>query len=404
MLASFKKVIENRATNKTHIPDELLNVLNKDLPDGFHYTAYENGICVLSSTEKKDIKIKMEIEIPESAKKYADIIKTYSDLEEYAYRTQQKIKLNPYEDNTIIINGSRIKVSDLIKTPFDISNEFKVEQFEMIPPPFPHMQSLLLAGGDIEIDFQAKRMPYDSMSEIFICLNYKDLLMLDIILNEQHMLESKVTIRLEPKTSSAKELLKIYKFYNEFLEGNITYKGYAFGPQVDNIINEKVNSNLINYLQKIVMVENALNIEFDISGTIKPEDTYIIEQLYFSFVLKQPFKTYEKISEISGKGNFSGEYRNITNEMLTFTCTGTHSVNIFNVKLDMFVLQGIFNIIIDDMKISEKNAFKIKIKPDNNLYISRIFFLSKEKMMEYQKDKKIIEKLQKAEELKILTL
>lgn len=400
MLADFRSVMMNKNKNNTHIPKELIDVFNKDLPKGLKYVEYMNGICHLTSEEEQQLELSLLVTIPEGAKKYEGVIKTNADLAEYAYRTQQELNLNPNKDNTVIINGNKINVKDIIKAPF-MDNGRQLTGFKMVPSEFPLIPSIKLQSGGVYLTFDAKREPYDSMTEIFIRFKYKDFIIIDMIMNEKTQ-DSKLTISMEVETSTAAEMLKVYKFYNGFIDGNVKYKGEPIGIKSNAAI-EKVDLDTIRLLNKIVKLEKKLGVTLIIPQIIKSEDVKTAEQLYSCLILGKPFKTYANFGEITGTGKFYKSLDRICNKTISFTCVNEKTVRLLGIDINIYDLQGLFNIFVEKAEIEKNKEFKIKTKPSpvGKSYMSEMYFLTEEAMCDFQGHDDWLNQLKNAKKIKV---
>lgn len=399
MLASFKKLNEKKDEKHTRIPQELLQLLNMDLPDDLEYISYDDGMCAVQPIGNKNNTISMKVTLPETAQKYKDVIKTSEDLAEYSYRTQQKLKLSPYEDNTIIMNGHRIAVDKLITFPLDGGKTLKDNVFVMAPPPFNKIPPIVLKAGKVELEFQVERKPYDSMNETLIQLSYKDMIIIDAILDEK-TLNSKWTIHLNTENKSAKELYDMFVFYNAFGKGNIKYKNQKFTtPTKKDVI--YVDETNIELLRKIIKIEEKLNVEFEIPNQFTYKEFEIVEQLYRSLISKKAFKHIAPFNELTCTGTPPDEnaIEKTINSSLMLTGCDEKTIDVFGIKFKLFLLQALFNLFVLDVKVCDENTTKFKIDDTNKkMFACYRYFPDEESVIRYQKNnKKWVEKFKEAE-------
>ena len=402
MLASFKKLNSKKDEKHTRIPNELLKVLNQKLPDGLEYEAHEDGMCSIKPISNKNNTISMMVHIPESARKYKGVIKTPADLAEYAYRTQQTLRLNPYEDNTILMNGHRIKVDEIMTFPLNEDKSLKNGEFFMQPPAFDKLKPVYLEAGQISLEFQTERKPYDSMYEIFIQLTYKNLIAIDIILNEKSF-QSIWTIHMNANTKSADDLYKVFVFYNYFGKGNIKYKGEKFAVPSNKTGFSFVDKANIELLRKIVKIENKLNITFDIPAQFSYAEYEMVEQLYTSLVLGKPFKKIKPFNELTCTGTtlHSGSIESIKNKDILLTSCNTKLIELFGQKIELYLLQAMFHMFVKDVEIYDENTTKLKIDDTNkNMFVSFRYFTNEESVIKYQRVGDWIKKFEEAKEIK----
>ena len=320
------------------------------------------------------------------------------DLAEYAYRTQQSLKLKPYEDNTIIMNGHKIGIEKLMTFPLDDSKVMEKEEFFIQPPPFDKFDPITLEAGNVVLEFQVERKPYDSMNEIFIQLSYKELIVIDIILDEDTF-QSKWTIHTTPKSNSANDLYRVLVFYNEFGKGNVKYQGERFAALVDKKGFSFVDKSNIELLRKVIQLENKLNIVFDIPTQFTNNDYAIVEQLYTSLILNKPFKRIVSFNELTCTGTpLEGKgIESILNKDILLTACNVKTIELFGNKFDLFMLQAFFHLLVIDVEICDENTTKLKIDDTNKkMFISYRYFIDEDAVIRYQRNKKWIDKFENA--------
>lgn len=404
MLASFKKLKSKENEQHTYIPKELLKVLNQELPNGLKYVSHNDGMCSIEPVSDTNNTISMNIEIPESAKKYKGIIKTVNDLIEYAYRTQQTLQLKPYDDNTIIMNGNRIKMEQLIKFPLDDNKALGNGKFMISPPPFSELTPLVLEAGKISLEFQAERKPYDSMNEIYIQLMYKNLITIDVILNEQTSM-SNWTIHMNANTHRASELYKIFVFYNNFGSGKVKYGGEKIAVSKKRNSFSFVDKDIIVLLDKLIKLEKKLNITFNIPSQLSYLEEKKVEQLYSSLILNKPFKQVKPFNELTCNGmgwvnDNDKAVEQIIDKKILITSGGMETVELFGQKIQLYLLQAIFNMLVKDVEIYDETTIKLKIDDKNKeMFASYRYFKNDTSAIRYQKNNKWIDIFEKAEEI-----
>lgn len=400
MLASFKKLNNKKDEKHTRIPSELLKVLNQELPAELKYVARENGMCILEPNGNK-FSINMLINIPEIAKKYKGTIKTVRDLAEYAYRTQQALSLNPYEDNTIIMNGHRIRVDQLITFPLDEQKKVCNDKFFLEPPPFDEVEPIALEAGKVSLKFNVERKPYDSMHEMLIQLSYKDLITIDFVIDEK-TLKSKWTIHTNINTTSARELYEVVVFYNCFGKGQVKYKGERIGSIESKSGFIFADKKYVIMLERLIKLEEKLGVMFRVPQQFSYKEHEIIEQLYTSLILNKPFKITNSFDAITFTGTTIEDIHAIKNKELLLTSCNENIVELFGEKISLYLLQAIFHMKIEDIENCDENTTRLKIdKTNEKMLVSYRYFTDEMSVIRYQsKNKNWIDKFKYAKEIK----
>ena len=239
------------------------------------------------------------------------------------------------------------------------------------------------------------------MNEIFIQLSYKELVEIDVILNED-TLQSKWTIHMNAKSESASDLYKVLVFYNAFGRGNVKYKGEKFASPVDTKGFSFVDKNNIELLKKVIKIESRLNITFEIPTQFTNNDYTIVEQLYTSLVLNKPFKRITGFNELTCTGTPLEEkgIESIINKDILLTTCNEKTVELFGQKINLFLLQAFFHLLVTDVEICDEITTKLKIDDTNKkMFISYRYFVDEESVIRYQRNKKWINKFEEAKTL-----
>ena len=109
MFSNFKDAFIRKPQFTTQTPESVLDVLSKDLPDGFRYINDHDGFCRIDCDGVMDFG-ELRLQIPEEAKSlFAELdTVTMNDVITYAQNSQTNIEVLPDPDGFFAVNGKKI--------------------------------------------------------------------------------------------------------------------------------------------------------------------------------------------------------------------------------------------------------------------------------------------------------
>ncbi|MCW6059813.1 hypothetical protein LAV35_03415 [Clostridium sporogenes] len=391
MFSNFKKAFKSNEVSQ-NIPEEIIESLNKELPEGFQYANIGEGVCAINSVEDKfdlSAKIEMPSDLPSDFKP-----STIQDVMEFAYRSQRRFKIIPNENGCININGKEINVNDIIKYPFEkiINNELFIS-----PRPFDNPFCLSIEGNYIKKNFLIQRQPYEDMNKSFFKNVNNESINLKYLIDEKiKSMKINFSIDIE-KAKSINEVIESLKLYYAFIKKDIKINGIKLS-EIENK-NNKENENIlktIDFWEEVYSVEKKLNASFNPRIPIKRNDAYVIKKLYRSLIEKKPYKEYIDMNEIEIVAEKIGDIK--IGSQLEITSIQQSKIEFSEDKFELFDIVGLFGFQISDIKIvnKEKNKYKLLIEPikDEKIYMSTQHFIKLEEAQDHIKD---IEKLKNAD-------
>lgn len=384
MFSNFKKAFSQNILLEK-IPDSVLETLSKELPSDLEYVSINNEACVIHN-ERMEIKGHLKIDIPDNIN-----IKNKKDFHEYLYRTQKTAELISDENGCIYINGSKVKIIDMVKFPLSEGIVEGTEKLVITPKPFPEPVEIELCNGIKIWKLFIKRVPYESMETILI-KSTNSVIYLKYFINEKEKyLNLSIKINIE-KAKSIAELVFAMNFFNEMIQRKeLLLNGVKFCFKNNNI--KMINNETLNFWNKIEKIEKIFNIKIKPKIPKDENDLIIIEQLYKTVIEKQPFKIYGNISEL--KMDFDNcnikllkehikKDSNLTNEIKE-----VKKIKLFSNELEVHSFVILRDFIIDDIKEDNtEKVYTLKLKPiKEGTYLSIMYFISEKELTNFTRDK-----------------
>lgn len=402
MFSNFKDAFIRKPQFAIKTPKSVLDVLSKDLPEGFRYVNDHDGFCRIDCDGVMDFG-ELRLQIPEEARYlFANLDKvTMKDVIVYAQNSQKAMEVLPDSDGCFIINGKKIHVGEFVIAPLK-NLQLRNGRMYIIPQPFPDPFPIEVAGNGFSLTLMVQRQTINSITKVKIGT------VSDSALNVNYTFEpieeGKLTLNITMcPSSSAFEVLASKEIFNAFIRGEGTLCGATIRSNASNITN-LVPDEVIRFWHQIVDVERVMNIKFDVSTEMTFEDIKIVKELYRCLVEGGPFKTYLNENTLRGVGEFDYSSIEIGKEIL-FEYTETVQNNLFGVNIKYYKLTGIFGGAVSEIQRPEKGVlgeFFVKLCPveGKKMYSATQYFFDESLLKTFQEDHKHIEYLQAATELK----
>ena len=163
MFTNFNNIFKNNNSNK--IPNEIMHIINNELPKEFEYKEIEDGICSIVPQNGGPMHVKSKIKLPDIPNQIKKQIHTFYDLYDYLYRSQKCCEIMPDIDGNVEINGIKISLNSMVR---DVKNGISNMKVELLPPAFPPPVSVEVKAGKIIRKFTFSRQPIDSLDKVYI--------------------------------------------------------------------------------------------------------------------------------------------------------------------------------------------------------------------------------------------
>ena len=402
MFSNFKDAFIRKPQFTIQTPESVLNVLSKDLPDGFRYINDHNGFCRIDCDGVMDFG-ELRLQIPEEAKSlFAELdTVTMNDVITYAQNSQTNIEVLPDPDGFFTVNGKKINVNQFVIAPLK-DLQLRNGKVYIMAPPFPPPFPIEVVGNGFSLTLMVQRQAINSITKVKIGTISKSAL--DVNYTLEPKVEGKLTLNITMcPSSSAYETLAAKEIFNAFIRGEGTLCGATIRSNEKNIANT-VPDEVIRFWHQIVDVEKTLDIKFDVTKEMTFDDIKIIKELHRCFVEGMPFKTYLNENTLRGIGEFMHDSIEIGKEIL-FEYTESGQFDLLGATIKCYKLIGIFGGAVNEIQEPQEGTsgeFFVRMRPveGKKMYSATQYFRDEDSLIVYQKDRKHIEHLQSATELK----
>lgn len=402
MFSNFKDAFIRKPQFTIQTPESVLNVLSKDLPDGFRYINDHNGFCRIDCDGVMDFG-ELRLQIPEEAKSlFAELdTVTMNDVITYAQNSQTNIEVLPDPDGFFTVNGKKINVNQFVIAPLK-DLQLRNGKVYIMAPPFPPPFPIEVVGNGFSLTLMVQRQAINSITKVKIGTISKSAL--DVNYTLEPKVEGKLTLNITMcPSSSAYETLAAKEIFNAFIRGEGTLCGATIRSNEKNIANT-VPDEVIRFWHQIVDVEKTLDIKFDVTKEMTFDDIKIIKELHRCFVEGMPFKTYLNENTLRGIGEFMHDSIEIGKEIL-FEYTESGQFDLLGATIKCYKLTGIFGGAVNEIQEPQEGTsgeFFVRMRPveGKKMYSATQYFRDEDSLIVYQKDRKHIEHLQSATELK----
>lgn len=406
MFSNFKDTFVKKPQFTMKTPESVLDVISKDLPEGFRYIEDHDGFCRLDCDGVMDF-TPVCIRLPEEAKSLFAQKNNFSmnDVVAYAYNAQQNIDLIPDKDGCYTVNGQKIAADKFIIAPMK-NWQLKDGRMCITAPPFPPPFPIEVAGNGFSLTLMVQRQPVNSITEVKIATVEEGALSMNYSFDPTKK-NGKMKINITMCSSkSVSDVLASKEIFNAFIQGKGTLCGMPIKTDEENQVSV-VPDEVIQFWHKIVEIEKVFNVKFDASQELVFEDVKRVEELYRCLIKKEPFKTYLKDNTVRGTGKFdeilNEEGIKVGKEIL-FEYEERIQMELLGVVLKFSALVGIFDSMIGEIKMPEDGIsgdFLMKLLPakGKRMYAATQYYLEENAPEIARKNHHHIQKFQEAREL-----
>lgn len=390
MFVDFDDIFNDNPQSQFKIPIQCVNYLNTKLPNGIKYKIDEDGNCTITSDDNK-VKIGgIKLTPNKEQKKILGNKYKLSDILDYSYNSQQKIKIDLLEDGYITLNGEKFPIDRITYNPL---NPIKIVEDEifLIPSKLDEKINLKLGDGKYEREMQVSRIPDNSINTIAFSSDENKPLKINYKINLSNN-ELKLNMAFDLKyANTIRDVVESVYIYNAFLDG----KGYIGDTLINNINIDSKNSkkydeNSALFWEKVLMIEEELNAKFiPPTEDVDYEKMLEVEELYQSLIMKKPVRDKNVISSINANWdlNKEKEIESYINQNLFFRFNGSYFMDIFGFKKELPALLMVFNSKL--LKIEKKEETTIFLgdeSEEQKRYTSVMCFKNNEELEKYEKE------------------
>ncbi|WP_288586021.1 MULTISPECIES: abortive infection system toxin AbiGii family protein [Lysinibacillus] len=394
MFADFNKAFFKDNEKETKIPKEVLITLSENLPDGFEYTELEDGLVGIVP-QKTDIEIG-GIKFNLKDKVFKEFTPANSDeAKEFLYRTQRKYEINLTDEDSITINGTSFVIGEIIEKPFKEITK-KTHKLSIKPQPFRPPFEVYLEGNGVKKNFLVERQPYADMNKSLFKSNNDENFEISYLLDEKE-LQLQFNFRLNIDNAiDVWEAIEGLKLYHSCITGNIKLNGEEISNIKTNHSDEITVIETIKFWEKVLNIQDVLNVKFSPKSKLEMEDVEIIEQLYRTLIEKKPFKEFIKINEMTFKGIKEMNIEDLLElEGLSFSFQQTSELEVLGAKIELFSLVSIFDFRVENFKPlrEDEQSYILFLEPieGKKIYQSTIHFRTKSDSDNYKMDVNVLQ-------------
>ncbi len=379
MFVDFDSIFNDDPKSQFIIPEQYIDFLNKELPNGLKYVVNEDGTSIRITTDEKELKIGgIEFNLTKKQKEILGDKYTEKDVFDYAYNSQQKILI---KKGFIIINGEKISTDKLNYSPFK-----KVkEKVYLIPQKLDTKMPITLKSEKYERTIWVSRVPNNSINILQFKSEKNEPLQINYTINNEEI-QMNISYHLK-MAKSITDIVESVNIYNAFIDG----KGYIFNSLINIKMDaKKYDEKSILFWEKVLKLEKELDVKFNVpKRSLEDEEVFEIEELYQSLINKIPFKDENVINSINAEINFENE-RNI-NELVGnpfhLQFAQNFQTNILGKKIKLIAFIMVFNSKIAKVEKNTKNT-TIILEDESETkkrFASIMCFKSQNELEEYKK-------------------
>lgn len=382
MLANFNKAFK-KDTGYRQIPNEIIQQLNRRLPEGLEYVQIESTSDVVLAPFAEKMQFQINVEVPR------EVEDNPSRVAEYLYRTQTTLKIHPNENGEILINNIPVPVKDVIVFPLGTKEILKNSvELCVTPKPFPPPFKLKVEfDGEIK-EFLIQRVPHQSMDRLkFEAIN-ENVIRFSYIIDECNRgINISLHLNIE-KAKTVSEIIQATKVYQAFLEGKVKIGDTLFDTKTLNIPNQKFIATL-NFWEQVYEVMKLIGKEILPAFPIKFQDAQWVKKLYRCLIEDKMYKEIIEAYSITIQCTeaLSGEVsKDFVGKTIGFHFTQKIEVDLFNTKFNLLILQIIPEVSIEKVLLVDKDTYKYEIvvqKSKEKIDAIYKLFVDEAKMMNY---------------------
>ena len=283
MIGHFYKAFSKSQKSRI-LPPQVVEELDKTLPDGFHYVLNEETQRLIAApiSENEIPPLSTVIDpvkcgIPESL--------SPDQWMDYLYRTQKSIQIE-----TFIQQGDKKYTAFSLYTD-PIRGPESEEQFLqiMMPKEFPEAKPLIfeLPNGKSEA-IMIRRIPFEDMTHMkFGNVNFPALTIEWVVPDDPELVKSKkeparISVSAFPsKASSVKDAVFALQAFRAFKDGSLRIEGRKIGKILDKSLgpdNEQVDNNIF-FWESALELEKILHVQFQPGAEFPDEDRIFFSEL-----------------------------------------------------------------------------------------------------------------------------
>lgn len=245
MFSNFKESFKKSDGNV--IPKEIVESLNKRLPDGLIYKRVAKDLVVAVPSEGREMQLSAKVKIPENLKIYEP-----EQLYDILYRTQTELKID--KNVPVKINGIDIALDEAALAPLIAS---KNTEFFLQPRPFPSPYELEFSGNGHTRTLTMQRQPLADLNKTLIKNIDDDALQVSMtVIEDTETLQFSFNFNLQ-KVDTIDEVLSVLLVYQAFIQGDGQVIGMNLPSAPISDVEKETLNDLLTFWSKMSNVEKS---------------------------------------------------------------------------------------------------------------------------------------------------
>lgn len=400
-----------KGAKESIIPEELIKVFNKDLPDDLQYKSYGDGILVVDLKDTKNTVSILREDNLSFFKKYEKYIKNGEDVLKIAYLTQTKLKIS---ENKVEYKGIEIEKKKQVRFIYDEDN-VNYESEYLGFPPLPNIRLEISDETDDEnkLTVILKMQKCDNIKKIvYTNADQKSAILFTVIKNSEYSSENTSIFNLtmtivNTNAESFLELIKAYKIYKALINDHFKINGvkiqYSRCVKDENNVDiiyadkEEVDISLENFY-KIHDLEEELGKSFDPSESINENDLQTIRNLHTCLVEKNAYKLNKRLNEVTLNKEDNEELSSNVKEgyLYNFCVKGNIELTLLGQDIEAYYLDIYRKVKVKNVINLSNGMTKVIFESeitDNEFSNARMIYKDESEVLEALKDRDLIERI-----------
>lgn len=389
MFVDFDAIFKNKSQTESKVPECLLQYISRELPEGTKYEVDVEGNCYVS-TDEQTLTLGGFVFKPSTEEK--EILGenyTTEDLMAYSYNAQKRLEFELKKEGIIILNGKEFPVKKLRFNIFK-SIQQSEEKFFLCPPKFPEQFEL-----EVGSERYMKKLKFQRVANESIVISKYESLQDEALHFSYQINDRELTIKFQiaydlQYAKSIQDIVETISIYDAFCNGEGTFCGSKIVEKYDVSNVKKLDSRWIEFWEKVLKVETALNQNFiPPKKEVELSTVSDIEYLYQNLIKKNPVRSNKRIDSVNGiwKENIEKKIEKSIGQAMCFEYQAEGRVHILGRDLELPCLCIVYNSKIVDYKINEEKKEYILYFGDEHeekkMYVSVMWFANKSELNEF---------------------
>lgn len=388
MFVDFDKVFNNLPQNELKVPDALVKYFSSKLPKGMKYVADDNGNCTICSENGSYTVGGIILNPTADQQKHLGDKFSINDILAYSYNSQEQIPATLKKQGYITLNGEEMEIEKVSFHPFH-PIEFIKGSFNIVPSPFPKPFFVTIGSEKYKRDILVSRVPNKSVNVARFKSSDEEPLKIEYSLNESKM-DMKISLSYDlSNCKTIRDIVETTTIFNSYVDGKGQLFGRSLGDDVDFSNVSKYDEDSLLFWEKLLKLEEALNIQFTPQKKDIEFDTIcLVEEIYQNLINNLPIRSDARIESVDGDWNMVDDNKiiNAIGENAFFEFEATTHIELFGCSFDLPCLVAIINAKVSNF---EKKGSKYTLYLDDEssekrMFLSKLRFITEEDLKKFR--------------------